>query len=525
MKKNSAVFLFSLFLTFSIFAQQPGWNVNLQPNTSARSNVEVINQCQRTHNFKVEFPNVPFLQPTAPTELQVKGGKSVQLPVVFNTNGMAVGTYQGEVLVICQTCKKEPTCTQDREKLPVILTVGNPNPPTSTSPTNQTNPTTSTTPTIKPTSDKSDKKGDAPTVSDNPCDKLKRECGDLQRIAAEKEAAAAAAQSNADKLKKQAEEAEKKAKETEEAAKKAAEMAQPAPTGGTISADGNTFSQADNAALEAKKKKLFDDWKAGKITAEEYQHKQKELSGPEALKKAQAERLANEAKLKKEAEEAKQKAEAERKAADEAKRAADEAQKTADKAKKEADEARKKAEDCLKNAAEECARWEKEKREKAEAERKAAETAAQKKRDEEARQKAEEDAKAKQLAHQKYLIDNIKQLGLISSKKFTEVPGIWDWLPAILEKPVGDLLEEAGKTPIPTDVIKAIGGLYNVLASLLDPCTQAGKRKTVERLQKMINPKTNAKYTLDEALQKTEDMCKLLKELKSKVEQLKKAQG
>jgi hypothetical protein len=129
------------------------------------------------------------------------------------------------------------------------------------------------------------------------------------------------------------------------------------------------------------------------------------------------------------------------------------------------------------------------------------------------------------LAHQKYLIDNIKQLGLISSKKFTEVPGIWDWLPAILEKPVGDLLEEAGKTPIPTDVIKAIGGLYNVLASLLDPCTQAGKRKTVERLQKMINPKTNAKYTLNEALQKTEQMCGLLRKLKAKVEAIKAAQG
>lgn len=64
-----------------------------------------------------------------------------------------------------------------------------------------------------------------------------------------------------------------------------------------------------------------------------------------------------------------------------------------------------------------------------------------------------------------------------------------------------------------------------IAAALMDPCTQAGMRKTVERLQGMTNPKTDRRYTLNEALDKTEKMYKLLNDLKAKIDAIKKLQG
>lgn len=525
MKTLVALIFACVLFSLSVFAQNPGWNVTLQRNTTARSNVEVINQCQGTHNFKLEFHNVPFLQPQATTQTQVGGGQSRQIPVIFNTNGLLPGNYQGEVLVICESCKSEPTCRQDRERLPVNLTIANPNPtptPWPANPQNQTNPTT---PTALPTPGKRDQESDVLGAGAGPCDILKSDCEKLRQITWESEASAAAARDIADKLKERADQAEKNAKGAEDSAAKAEKAAQPSSKDGTITADGETFSQADSDYLEAKKQKLLDDWKAGKISAEEQQRQRAALSGTDALKKAREERLANEAKLKKEADEARKKADAERRRADEARSAADEAKRAADDEKKAADEARKKYEECLKKAEEECLRIEKEKRDREEAAKKSAAAAAQQREEDEIRKKQEETNKAAQAAQQKYLLDNIRQLGLISHKGFSETPGIWDWVPAILERPVGDFFEEVGKTPIPTDVIKAIGGLFNVLANLLDPCSQAGKRKTVERLMGMVNPKTNSKYTLDQALDKTEKMCDLLRELKAKVEKIKAAQA
>ena len=128
---------------------------------------------------------------------------------------------------------------------------------------------------------------------------------------------------------------------------------------------------------------------------------------------------------------------------------------------------------------------------------------------------AQAEAEKKRL---QYLVDNVRQLNLIPYKGWTEVPGIWDWLPTYLQYPVGSLLEDRAGVPIPTDVLKAIGGLYNILGAMLDPCTALGSRKTVERLQNMTNPKTNQKYTLAEAITKTDQMCSLLRHLKAKVE-------
>jgi hypothetical protein len=103
--------------------QRPVWEVQLARNAQAGSNITIQNQCQQPHTFTVVQQQTPFLELlTAPT-VNVPGNSSYNLPVRFNTNGMNSGQYQGAVIIKCDTCGKEKTCKQDREILPLRLTV------------------------------------------------------------------------------------------------------------------------------------------------------------------------------------------------------------------------------------------------------------------------------------------------------------------------------------------------------------------------------------------------------------------
>lgn len=99
------------------------WDVQLARNAQAASNITIQNQCQQAHTFTVTAQQTPFLQFLAEPTVNVPGNSSYNLPVRFNTSGMNAGQYQGTVIVKCETCKKEKTCKQDREVLPVRLTV------------------------------------------------------------------------------------------------------------------------------------------------------------------------------------------------------------------------------------------------------------------------------------------------------------------------------------------------------------------------------------------------------------------
>lgn len=115
-----------LFSFFSVSAQKqverPAWNVTLGADKSAGSSITVQNRCKRSHTFEILTRNASFLE-IGENEIKVGGGKNKIVPVRFNTNGVKPGAYNGEVLVICTTCGKEPTCTQDRETLPIVLKV------------------------------------------------------------------------------------------------------------------------------------------------------------------------------------------------------------------------------------------------------------------------------------------------------------------------------------------------------------------------------------------------------------------
>jgi hypothetical protein len=180
----------------------------------------------------------------------------------------------------------------------------------------------------------------------------------------------------------------------------------------------------------------------------------------------------------------------------------------------EIEELKKKLEE-LKEKVKECEEIE---REKTRAEKEKREREEQEKRDREEAAKREKEAHEQEIEHIKYLLRNIQSLGLISSPGFWEAPGLWDWLPETLRAPVGTLAEALGNAPIPSDTLPALAGVYQIAGALLDPCTPVGKRKTVERLMNRVNSKTGNKYTLEEALDKVDDMCELLTKLKKLAE-------
>jgi hypothetical protein len=138
--------------------ERPVWDVQMAPNAQAASTITIQNQCQQTHSFTVAGQQTPYLQLPAPPTAEVAGNSSYQIPVRFNTNGMNAGQYQGMVLIKCETCRKEKTCKQDREMLPVRLIVGGqngpqmiPQPESSPSPTVKPEEKPKATPTATPT--------------------------------------------------------------------------------------------------------------------------------------------------------------------------------------------------------------------------------------------------------------------------------------------------------------------------------------------------------------------------------------
>ncbi|NNE99657.1 MAG: hypothetical protein HKN25_11615, partial [Pyrinomonadaceae bacterium] len=387
-----------------------------------------------------------------------------------------------------------------REILPVILTVPG-DPATNNSP-----------------SDRSKKTGQDQTNTtdkENPCDEIEKKCEDLLAAANLKEKAAAEAEAAAKMARENADAKNKLANEAREAADKAARAAEPkaSASSGSITSDGETFTSADEDWLKGKREKLLADYQAGKMTAAQYQQRANALGGREALRQARKERLANIEKLKREAAEAKTKAGEAKAAADAANKAAAPLEAAAKSAGEAADTAKKAYEDCLKKAKDDCEAYKKE-QEAAGRERTRAEGIA----------KQNEEERQKKRARNEYLITMIQRLDLIDSSNFAEVPSIWFWVPDIIEQPVGFFLEAQGKTPVPTDTLKAIGGLYAIFAKMKDPCAGLGIDKISLRISKtMIDPKTKTLYKREDAVTLVAEMCDLMRELKSKLAAIERA--
>jgi len=367
----------------------------------------------------------------------------------------------------------------------------------------------------------------------DPCKELKKSCDELLADLNAKKAEAKTTKEIADAHIKEADKLKKVADDLEKKAKKAENNAIPSDEGATITYEGYTYKMIDHKLLNVLREEAYADYKAGNSNVNEYQDRLKDLNGPEALKEMEKKRKELEEKLKKKAKEDRETADKAKEPYNKAKAKADASKKIADEKQAVVDAAQKAYDECMKKVKEECDKIKadiaKVEADRIKKEKEIIAAAAETERIKNAEEKKKADlAERKKMAleHQKYLLDNIKELGLLGSAGIKEVPGIWDWLPDFLENPVGNFVEDRAGGAIPTDVFKAIGGLYNVVLIFYDPCNlQHGYLKTIERLQKMTNPYTNKKYTEKEAERKTNEMCKLLQKLKAKSLQLKKAIG
>ena len=502
--------LFLLILAFSMvsIAQtpngKPAWNVTLQSNQTAPSNLTVQNRCTKKHTFDIQLQNLSFLE-LSKNEVKVNGGGDFNLPVRFNTSNLEPNKYEGQVLVICKTCQKEPGCTQDREVLPVILNVIS---------------IANATVVANEQDDGKAGQADATEKKKDPC---REKCLDLLAAANAKAAAAKTAQNAADTAKAAADAADAKAKTAETAAERAEEMAKDVPRNDRAIVNGEKYTTADTEYRIQLQAGINAAHKAGQISDAEHERQTK----ANTTRKARDERLKNLAKLKKDAEKARAAADSARSAADKAKTDATNAQQAADTAKKAADDARNAYNDCVKKAKEEC-----DKIKAAEAKKIANAKAAEEKRiadikaAEDARiaaeqkKAAEEKERLKQKEEDERLLKLIEKMKLID-KEVRDVPGIWDWLPQIAQVPVGMLFEQTGAVPVPTDVLKALGGLYGLIANIRNPCNDAvGRPRIEQRLREMINEKTGRLYTEGEAAKEVTDMCNLMKRIQKNVKRL-----
>jgi len=609
-----ALFLLSPPVCAQESSAAAGWDAVLRAGVAVDSTVTVVNRCHRRHRFRIDAEDLPFVGFPAGDAVQVPGGGSMVVPVRFDATDLAAGSeHNGALVVVCETCHREPGCGQDRDRFPAHFSIaGTPSTPAAPR-TGGTTPETTEPPdlglppdvdfdytfvdpylwdtgagtcncphcpcdgaqegddtTVQDEEDEEEAPG-ATTATDDPCDRMARACEELRRLAWDKESEAAALEAEAEAARQRAEEAERAAGEAAEAAETARQAAvgpEEADEGYVEDPEIGRIYERHFEWLREQTRQAFADWKAGRIDDDEYDRRIEALHGMDSFRRAIEAEAAERQERVRQAQQAARRAAEARGRADAAAQAAARAAEAARRARADAEAARRAYEECLerwrdcvrrqeeeqrRRQEEEAARrGEEERRQRAaereqaeeerraDAERRAEESReAMRRRHEEERQRLEEARRQQEAASQRmaqerqrtlrerneYLLRNIRDLGLIQSSAFWETPGIWDWLPDVLAQPVGMLVEETARVPIPTDAIKALGGLYQIAAALLDPCTAGGARKTVERLQKRTNPRTGRPYTLEEALTKTGQMCQLLRKLKAVSEQAHQAGG
>lgn len=530
--------LFSLILLLAlattVVAQQPAptaaWDVTLKTNTVADSSLTVVNRCKKNHQFQVQIQNLPFLQFSS-TQVNVKGGATQLVPVKFDTRNLTPGVYQGTVLVICQTCKGEATCTQDREVLQVVLrvtsespTVGPPsaatNPPTSPPTTNQAATTQPAPPLGNPQGPGASGIMMSP-VPEAIAEALANALKKKERVEAEVEklrAEVAAAQEKADKARQAAETAEQD--ERNARAQAAAEKKAKDDAVRAVNNASNAVDEAEKERDKANREGTTAERDAARAALEKAQA---ELAAAQkALKDAQA-AIAN-GKTKAAVDEAAKKAREKKAENDKAAAALAAAQRAL--AEKEKELLQAEQEVAKAQAAKDKAEQEAREREAA---RVAAEKAAMEKlwaEDIERRRQAQKNLDARALEID-YLLDNIRKLGLITYKPKTNVPDpldyVFDKLRQLAGQTAGNFLQtvagELGGGPIPGGVVGAVGELAKSIGSFFDPRTARGQVEILNDLRKMTNPnvKPPRKYNEKEAFDKLKKMQDLMKELRDKI--------
>ncbi|HYG80588.1 MAG TPA: hypothetical protein VD861_09385, partial [Pyrinomonadaceae bacterium] len=126
----------------------------------------------------------------------------------------------------------------------------------------------------------------------NPCEQLKIDCDKLRFEVANLESQLTQAQAVLEAARKRADKLEAEAQKAEESARRAAEAAKGlSPGGGRIidESRGRIYTESDFAARRAAVRQVWQDYGAGKITAEQAQQRAQELTGLDSLDRIQGE--------------------------------------------------------------------------------------------------------------------------------------------------------------------------------------------------------------------------------------------
>lgn len=103
------------------------WNVTLPAGASKTTKVRIVNRCAQSHGFLLEAVDTRFLRfPQPVSNVRIPAVGSVEITVVFDSSGLQPGTYRGRINVQCNDCQRDPGCAQDRDTIPVELTVQEP---------------------------------------------------------------------------------------------------------------------------------------------------------------------------------------------------------------------------------------------------------------------------------------------------------------------------------------------------------------------------------------------------------------
>jgi hypothetical protein len=102
---------------------QAGWRVEIEEGKTARSTLAISNRCSTLHHFSIDS-KIEYLRFELPTNsFPIGAASTAQLGVVFDATGLKLGIRRDKLTVKCLDCKKEKGCAQDKDELPVEVTV------------------------------------------------------------------------------------------------------------------------------------------------------------------------------------------------------------------------------------------------------------------------------------------------------------------------------------------------------------------------------------------------------------------
>jgi hypothetical protein len=106
--------------------QAAGLFAQVEPGRTFPVAVGIRNTCRKPHRFRIDN-NAEYLRFTDQiTSILVTPGVRKPMGAIFDGTGLENKVYQNTLIVKCLDCKKEKGCTQDKDEIPIQLTVSKP---------------------------------------------------------------------------------------------------------------------------------------------------------------------------------------------------------------------------------------------------------------------------------------------------------------------------------------------------------------------------------------------------------------